>query len=168
MTKTAITKTAMTKTAAPLAALAGMLLCTLPAQAQGRVFVSGSGVDTNPCTYAAPCRSFQQLVGIWVSPSTNLTVITATLNRINANNNDHYGVATAGNDGSTTIANSVISNNGLTGLQNDVGTVWLAKSVIAGNSTGVVVSGTVNSYQDNFIGNNSTPVSGTLTNVSTQ
>jgi len=60
MTRTAVTKTAISKTAAPLAALAGMLLCTLPAQAQDRVFVSGGGVDTNPCTYAAPCRSFQQ------------------------------------------------------------------------------------------------------------
>src|SRR5215471_667232 len=28
--------------------------------AQTRVFVSGSGSDANPCTLAAPCRSFQQ------------------------------------------------------------------------------------------------------------
>jgi hypothetical protein len=35
-------------------ALAGM-----PAQAQ-RVFVSGTGLDTNPCTRTQPCRTFQQ------------------------------------------------------------------------------------------------------------
>src|SRR6516165_7290011 len=29
-----------------------------PAQAQ-RVFVSATGLDTNPCTFASPCRSFQ-------------------------------------------------------------------------------------------------------------
>jgi len=34
-------------------------LTALPAQAQ-RVFVSGSGSDSNPCTFAQPCRSFQQ------------------------------------------------------------------------------------------------------------
>jgi len=35
------------------------LTCALPVYAQ-RVFVSGSGSDSNPCTVAAPCRSFQQ------------------------------------------------------------------------------------------------------------
>ncbi len=39
-------------------ALAATLLAA-PAQAQ-RVFVSAAGVDTNPCTFAAPCRSFAQ------------------------------------------------------------------------------------------------------------
>src|SRR5262249_17556916 len=35
-------------------------LGTLPAAAQTRVFVSGSGSDSNPCSLSAPCRSFQQ------------------------------------------------------------------------------------------------------------
>src|ERR1700690_2585532 len=40
-------------------ALAGMLSAA-PAQAQNtRSFVSGHGVDTNPCTLAAPCGTFQ-------------------------------------------------------------------------------------------------------------
>ncbi len=34
-------------------------LSAAPAQAQ-RVFVSGAGVDTNPCTFTSPCRSFAQ------------------------------------------------------------------------------------------------------------
>jgi len=50
-------KTALLVTALAIA-LAGMLHAG-PAQAQ-RVFVSGSGLDTNPCTFASPCRSFQQ------------------------------------------------------------------------------------------------------------
>src|SRR5215831_2103523 len=32
----------------------------MPAVAQTRVFVSGSGSDANPCSLSAPCRSFQQ------------------------------------------------------------------------------------------------------------
>jgi hypothetical protein len=52
----------MTRTALLLAVLATALvsvLSALPAQAQ-RVFVAAQGSDTNPCTFAAPCRSFQQ------------------------------------------------------------------------------------------------------------
>ena len=282
MTKTAITKTAMTKTAALLAALAGMLLCTLPAQAQGRVFVSGSGVDTNPCTFAAPCRSFQQAyntaaanseidvldpagygpltissygisiqghgfsgvtqtgscltcaaitisvtttdpvslngllldgggtgyIGINITSGNAVQILDcvirhfdfgifdkttttpsklliedtvtsdnsvdgilldpgdsifqqATLKGVTANNNQ-FGVVIAGADGLTTIASSVMSNNSTAGLQHGTGTVWLGKSVISGNATGVVANGTVNSYQDNEINNNATPVGGSV------
>jgi len=49
----------MTRMLLLLGAIAGVFLTALPAQAQ-RVFVSGSGSDSNPCTFAAPCRSFQQ------------------------------------------------------------------------------------------------------------
>jgi hypothetical protein len=37
----------------------GTLLQAAPAHAQ-RVFVSGSGSDSNPCSFAQPCRTFQQ------------------------------------------------------------------------------------------------------------
>jgi hypothetical protein len=40
---------------------AAVFICSMhaaPAQAQ-RVFVSASGSDSNPCTFASPCRSFQ-------------------------------------------------------------------------------------------------------------
>jgi len=50
----------MRTTALLVAALASLLSHALPAQAQIRVFVSGSGSDSNPCTFASPCRSFQQ------------------------------------------------------------------------------------------------------------
>jgi hypothetical protein len=91
----------------------------------------------------------------------------ATLSRITANNNG-VGVDTLGND--TTIANSVLSNNGGTGLNNgNFAVTWLAKTVISGNFTGVVVgSGTVKSYGDNYINDNKLPVQGPLTPVTTQ
>src|ERR1700686_5098439 len=50
----------MTRTAIVIAAgLAfAAMLSAVPAQAQ-RVFVSATGSDGNPCTFASPCRSFQ-------------------------------------------------------------------------------------------------------------
>jgi Right handed beta helix region len=258
-------------------------LAGVPAHAQ-RVFVSGTGLDTNPCTVAQPCRTFQQAyntvaangeidvidpagygslvithgisiqghgfsgitqavstgaaitisvttsdpitlngllldgagtgqygilitsgpsvqilnsvirhfqVGIWDHTSTsgsNLLIedtiasdnattgilvtpsdaaTKATLNRITANNNQ-FGVGTdAGSD--VTITNSVLSNNSGSGLDSGAGATWLAKTVISGNATGVLVAGgTVKSYGDNYINDNPTPVSGTLTPVSMQ
>jgi hypothetical protein len=279
----------MTKTAALLtlivAALAGM-----PAHA--RVFVSGHGLDTNPCTATQPCRTFQQAfntapandeievldpadygpltithgitiqwhgfggitqpapcaacgaitisvttlepvmlngltldgagsgsagiyiasglsvqilnsviryfhAGIYQATSTNFsslfvedTVVSdnrntgilvtgtgdgvkATLNRITANHNS-FGVVIASPNrlpeakSRATIANSVMSNNFVSGLQNDSGFAWLAKSVISGNMAGVVVNATVFSYGDNYINDNMTPVIGSLTPVPTQ
>jgi Right handed beta helix region len=49
----------MTKTAV-LLALVVTVLASIPAHAQQRVFVSGYGLDTNPCTVTQPCRTFQQ------------------------------------------------------------------------------------------------------------
>jgi hypothetical protein len=48
----------MTKTAV-LLALIVTALASMPAEAQ-RVFVSGLGSDSNPCTVNQPCRTFQQ------------------------------------------------------------------------------------------------------------
>jgi hypothetical protein len=67
--------------------------------------------------------------------------VKATLNRITSNNNA-FGVAT---DATMTVANSVMSNNAFTGLDSGSGVVWLSRSVISGNGTGVSVGGTVNS-----------------------
>jgi hypothetical protein len=55
----------MTRTAIVVGAAALALLYVMPAQAQvTRVFVSGNGNDSNPCTYAAPCRTFQQAFNV--------------------------------------------------------------------------------------------------------
>jgi len=53
----------MTKSGITIKALASLMftlaLCST-AQAQGRVFVSGTGSDVNPCTRTSPCRNFQR------------------------------------------------------------------------------------------------------------
>jgi hypothetical protein len=94
--------------------------------------------------------------------------VNATLSRVTANNNA-VGIL-SGSSSNTTIANLVISNGG-SGLQCNSGcTAWLAKTVISGNVSGVVtIGGIVNSYGDNYIRDNVTPVSGgSLTPVMTQ
>jgi hypothetical protein len=48
----------MTKTAFLLMLIVTAVV-SVPAQAQ-QVFVSGHGLDTNPCTVTQPCRTFQQ------------------------------------------------------------------------------------------------------------
>jgi hypothetical protein len=66
-----------------------------------------------------------------------------------------------------------LSNNGEVGLITlNGGVAWLAKTVISGNPSGVSFvqnGGPVNSYGDNYIRDNGTPVSGgSLTPVTTQ
>jgi Right handed beta helix region len=89
----------------------------------------------------------------------------ATLNRITANDNG-YGV---GNLSDMTIANSVLSNNAFEGLRCDGGVTWLGRNVISGNATGVLVGAAkAESYLDNYIRDNTTPVNGSLIAASTQ
>jgi hypothetical protein len=95
--------------------------------------------------------------------------VKATLNRITANNNT-TGVILFICDSVVTIANSTMSNNntGVRELGGGSG-IFLAKNVISGNGVGVVVNGgTAKSYGDNYINNNTTPVTGTLTSVGMQ
>jgi hypothetical protein len=265
-----------------LLTLAVTAFASMPAHAQLRVFVSGGGLDTNPCTVTQPCRTFQQahntaaangeidvldpagygpltithgisiqahgfggitaasgaaitvsvttsdpvtlngllidgggtggfgikinsgssvqilncvirhfdygidavgstnganlliedtvasdnsVTGIFVQGFNNVNK-TATLNRITANNNQE-GIFNG--DNTTTITNSVLSNNNV-GLQSGAFSVaWLSKTAISGNTIGVNLMGTVNTYGDNYIRNNTTPVSGgSLTPVTTQ
>src|ERR1044072_2263655 len=52
----------MTRLTLPITSLATLVICAFyaaPAQAQTRVFVAAQGADSNPCTFAAPCRTFQ-------------------------------------------------------------------------------------------------------------
>ena len=61
-----------------------------------------------------------------------------------------------------------MSNNRISGLQNQ-GVALLAKTVISGNVTGVAIfGGRVFSYGDNYIRDNGTPVTGSLTAATTQ
>src|SRR5262245_66228847 len=43
-----------------IASMLAFALHAAPAQAQSRVFVAAQGLDSNPCTFAQPCRSFQK------------------------------------------------------------------------------------------------------------
>jgi hypothetical protein len=57
---------ASTHTGRPRLALLALIvtaLAVMPAHAQ-RVFVSGQGYDSNPCTVTQPCRTFQQAFNI--------------------------------------------------------------------------------------------------------
>jgi hypothetical protein len=55
----------MTRTALLLSLIIITALASIPAQAQPlRVFVSGLGLDTNPCTVTQPCRTFQQAYNV--------------------------------------------------------------------------------------------------------
>jgi hypothetical protein len=139
----------------------------------------GGGIIDNTSTAGANLLIEDTIVsdnrhtGILVNPSG--TGAEATLNRITANNN-FFGVVLDSTSGvviagkKATISNSVLSNNSMNGLLANPGTVaWLAKTVISGNQTGVNVSGGfVDSYGDNYIANNTTPVVGSLTPVMTQ
>jgi hypothetical protein len=68
----------MRKIALPLTLFAIMLVSLLhamPAQAQNtRTFVSGHGSDSNPCTLASPCRSFQAAFNV-TNPGGELDVL---------------------------------------------------------------------------------------------
>jgi Right handed beta helix region len=102
--------------------------------------------------------------GIRVQPGNS---VKATLSRVTANNNIRGIQIFVG--ATTTIANSVISNSGDTGLQVFGGVTYLAKTVISGNGTGVFLGVAANSYGDNYIQDNTTPVAnGSLTPVTTQ
>jgi hypothetical protein len=83
-------------------------------------------------------------------------------------NSTNAGILILTGDNDVTIANSVISNNNIFGVQANSGTTWLAKTVISGNGTGVFVGAHVNSYGNNCISDNTTPVNGSLTPVTTQ
>jgi len=80
MTRTAILVTLL------ITALATML-SALPAQAQTRVFVSGTGNDGNPCTFAQPCRTFAQAF-------TTVTAVTTSGGEIDVLDPAGYGPLT--------------------------------------------------------------------------
>jgi hypothetical protein len=126
--------------------------------------IFSTGTEMSNLLIEDTITSDNQFVGIYVTGATTQ----ATLNRITANNNK-VGVDLDGL--MLTIANSAITHNITYGLENDHGDIWLEKTVISGNGTGVLVSGgtAVNSYGDNDIKDNTIPVfGGSLTTVSTQ
>jgi hypothetical protein len=135
---------------------------------------SQGGIDAGASTSGASLLIEDTVVsdnldhGIAVRANTGAS-LKATLNRVTVSNNP-FGVQTF-NLATMTIANSVISNNTNTGLIAFGGVTYLAKTVISGNpGNGVFLGGgPVNSYGDNYIKDNGTPVgNGSLTPVTTQ
>jgi hypothetical protein len=119
-------------------ALAGLIvivgLSPLRAEAQSnRTFVSGQGLDTNPCTLTAPCRSFAQAINL-TSAGGEITILdpagygAVTITKAISIVNDGVGeagvtVATSG-DGVTINAGAsdVVNLRGLTLVGGGVGT----------------------------------------------
>jgi hypothetical protein len=229
-----------------LLALIVTAFATMPAHAQQRVFVSGHGLDTNPCTVTQPCRTFQQahnaaaangeidvldpagygpltitkgisvqahgfsgitqttscatcaaitisvttsdpvslngllldgagtgLLGIYITSGSSVQILNSVVRHFGygiydqtnasgsklliqdtiASDNSQYGIIVApiGGGAQATLSRTSANNNG-TGVDCATSCItWLAKTVISGNVTGLVVAGTVNSYGDNHI-----------------
>ncbi len=92
-----------------------------PAQAQ-RVFVSGTGVDTNPCTFAAPCRSFQHAhdvapangeISVLDSAGYGPLAITKAISIVNPGGVE-AGITAAGGDAITINTSGDVQLRGLT------------------------------------------------------
>jgi hypothetical protein len=120
-----------------LAAIAAVLALTAidpaPAAAQAnRTFVSGHGSDSNPCSLAAPCRSFAEAV-TQTNPEGEIVVLDSagygavTIDRaVSISNPDgvEAGVTVTSGDGITIAAGAddVVNLRGLTVLGGGVGT----------------------------------------------
>jgi hypothetical protein len=66
--RTGLGHKSMMRFVVPCAAFAATFFVSLPAHAQlTRTFVSSSGVDTNPCTVAAPCATFARAYSLVAS-----------------------------------------------------------------------------------------------------
>jgi hypothetical protein len=131
-------------------------------QHQGIVILpSGSGAAEGVIDHVAV--SGNQTRGIGVNsgsgPATNVSITNSV-----ASGNVGIGIVSQ-NGAVVSVFNTTIAGNGV-GLETNSGTAQLSQSLITGNTTGVSVSGAVNTYQNNSIGINGTDVSGSLTNVS--
>jgi hypothetical protein len=121
----------MRKSALTIGALVTMLACLLhaaPAYAQAnRTFVSGSGSDSNPCTVASPCRSFQAafnatVVGgeIDVLEPAGYRTLSIT-HAISIQGHDYAGISVPSGGTGITISSSVTGEVNLRGLLIDGG-----------------------------------------------
>jgi hypothetical protein len=138
--------------------------------------------------------SHNQGAGVYYSPVSGTATVGIVIDHVNATNNG-YGIALSNSGGATSasISNSIGSDNANFGYLfanvtvsldlsyasgnqgggvtvNSATTLALGRSVIMTNGIGIDISpgGTVNSYKDNRIAGNGTPVSGTLTPVNPQ
>ncbi len=104
-------------------------LASAPAQAQ-RVFVSATGVDTNPCTFASPCRSFQHAhdvasangeISVLDSAGYGPLAITKAISIVNPGGVE-AGITAAGGDAITINTSGDVQLRGLTLEGGETGT----------------------------------------------
>jgi hypothetical protein len=111
-----------------------------------------------------------QINGTSILDST--TGITNVGGRVNVSNSvisGHNGNGMAATTGAARInaTGNVISNNSLSGVRAEVGSVvTVSNNDIFGNATGLSNSGTMETFRNNRLRNNTTQVSGALTDVS--
>src|SRR5262245_19626444 len=125
----------MSKTVLNLCALATALACLLhgsPARAQpSRVFVAAQGLDSNPCTFAQPCRTFQRAHDV-VTSGGEIDVLDpagygaiAITKSISIQGHGFAGISSSSHDAAIQInatATDVVSLNGL--LMDGGGVGW--------------------------------------------
>jgi Periplasmic copper-binding protein (NosD) len=151
---------------------------------------SGNAIEITPTTGATTFRISNSILaanghdGILVNPSGSATV-QGVIDHVAASGNINNGIAIASAGGAVnvSITNSVVSSNLASGIlaasakvtvsnttaannpggivANASATIQLTQSLVAGNTTGVVLNGgVVQTYGDNNINFNGTPVSG--------
>jgi hypothetical protein len=135
----------------PFALLVAIFACSMhatPAQAQ-RVFVSATGSDGNPCTFALPCRSFQHAHDI-VAFAGEIDVLdpagygALTISKsISIQGHAFAGLAVASGNGITINTSAVVAN--LRGL--------LIDGVGTGGNGIVLTAGSTLNIQDSLIRN---------------
>jgi hypothetical protein len=115
-------------------------LASVPAQAQ-RVFVAGTGLDTNPCTFASPCRSFQHAhdvapaggeISVLDSAGYGPVAITKAISIVNPGGVEAGITPTAGGDAITINTSGDVQLRGLTIEGDESGLDGIA---IANNAT---------------------------------
>ncbi len=105
-------------------------------------------------------------IGLLVQPVNGTNNLPVVMDRLTVNNNSS-GIVVGYSH--STLSNSVISNN-VTGVSTEnAGSLWLAKNVIAGNTTGVAnFGGPISSYGDNYFDSNGADTSGAVSSISTR
>jgi hypothetical protein len=124
----------MTRLTLPITSLATLVICAfyaVPAQAQTRVFVAAQGSDSNPCTFAAPCRTFQHAHNV-VAASGEIDVLdpagygAVTITKsISIQGHGFSGISPASSTTAITIAAGATDIVNLSGLLIDGGSIGL-------------------------------------------
>jgi hypothetical protein len=148
-------------------------LSAVPAQAQ-RVFVSGTGVDTNPCTFASPCRSFQHAhdvapaggeIAVLDTAGYGAVTITKSISIVNPGGVE-AGIAVSSGGTAVTISAGPTDAVSLRGLTIDGGGRGSTGIVFTGGRSLIIQNCVVRNFQSSGIGMSpSGPVSISITNT---